>query len=229
MVRPPAPRGAALHVPALRAGLPVGLPGMKIGLLGGSFDPPHRAHVQISEMALRRFRLDRVWWLVTPGNPLKAHGPAPIAERVAAARRMLDDPRIVVTDIETRLGTRMTADTLAAMQHRWPGVRFVWLMGSDNLAQFDRWERWREIASRVPIGVVARPGSRLPARFSRAAHALERFRLPQSRAAGLALCRPPAWVLIDVPMSSASSAAIRAARAARSPVGGPRLPMQPSV
>lgn len=229
MFRPPAPRGASLHVPARRAGLPVGLPGMRIGLLGGSFDPPHHAHVQISAMALARFRLDRVWWLVTPGNPLKAHGPAPISERIAAARRMLDDPRIVVTDIETRLGTRVTADTLAAMQHRWPGVRFVWLMGSDNLVQFDRWQRWREIAARVPIGVVARPGSRLSARFSRAAQALERFRLPQSRAAALATTPPPAWVLIDVPMSPASSAAIRAAQAARSPQGGVRLPTPPSV
>lgn len=226
-------RSGPPKAPGYRAGLPVGLPGMRIGLLGGSFDPPHKAHVQISELALRRFRLDRIWWLVTPGNPLKAHGPAPIAERIAAARAILDDPRVVVTDLETRLGTRKTADTLAAMQHGWPGVRFVWLMGSDNLVQFDRWERWREIAARVPIGVIARPGSRLPARFSHAAHALERHRLPQARAALLADCKPPAWVLIDVPMSPVSSAAIRAARRAsaprHSPAGGASLPSAPPV
>lgn len=200
---------------------------MRIGLLGGSFDPAHQAHVHISEAALRRFRLDRVWWLVSPGNPLKAHGPAPIAARVAAARQMIANPRIQVTDIEARLGTRLTADTLAALQGRWPGVRFVWLMGSDNLVQFDRWERWREIAARVPIGVVARPGSRLPARTSRAARMLAPYRLPQSRAGELASCDPPAWVLVNVPMSALSSSAIRA-DAARTATAR-NLPTPPAV
>ena len=165
-------------------------------------------------MALRRFRLDRVWWLVSPGNPLKAHGPAPLAERIAAARALADDPRIVVTGLEARLGTRRTADTLAAMQALWPGVRFVWLMGSDNLVQFSRWDRWQGIAARVPIGVIARPGSRTAARTSRAATILARHRLPESRAALLADATPPAWVLINVPMTALSSSAIRAARRA---------------
>ena len=138
---------------------PIALPGQRIGLLGGSFDPAHAGHLHISEMALRRFRLDRVWWLVSPGNPLKPHGPAPLAERIAAARRIADDPRIVVTGIEARLGTRWTADTIAALKARFPGVRFVWLMGSDNLVQFSRWDRWRGIAAQVPIGVIARPAS----------------------------------------------------------------------
>lgn len=165
-------------------------------------------------MALRRFRLDRVWWLVSPGNPLKAHGPAPLAERIAAARALADDPRIVVTGLEARLGTRRTADTLAAMQALWPGVRFVWLMGSDNLVQFARWDRWQGIAARVPIGVIARPGSRTAARTSRAATILARHRLPEARAALLADATPPAWVLINVPMTALSSSAIRAARRA---------------
>ena len=143
---------------------PIALPGQRIGLLGGSFDPAHAGHLHISEMALRRFRLDRVWWLVSPGNPLKPHGPAPLAERIAAARRIADDPRIVVTGIEARLGTRWTADTIAALKARFPGVRFGWLMGSDNLVQFSRWDRWRGIAAQVPIGVIARPGSRTAAR-----------------------------------------------------------------
>ncbi|WP_112874542.1 nicotinate-nucleotide adenylyltransferase [Paracoccus endophyticus] len=191
---------------------PLALPGQRIGLLGGSFDPAHAGHVHITDMALRRFRLDRVWWLVSPGNPLKAHGPAPLADRIALARRLIDDPRVVVTDIEVRLGTRLTADTIAALQARWPRVRFVWLMGSDNLAQFDRWDRWREIAARVPLGVIARPGTRTAARSSRAARIMAAARLPEAQAARLALAAPPAWVLINVPMSALSSSAIRAAR-----------------
>ena len=197
-----------------RVGLPVARPGQRIGLLGGSFDPPHAGHLHITEMALRRFRLDRVWWLVSPGNPLKEHGPAPLAERLAAARELADDPRILVTGIEAQLGTRRTADTLAALQSRWRGVRFVWLMGSDNLVQFSRWDRWQGIAARVPIGVIARPGSRTAARTARAATILGPHRLPEWRAGTLADQVPPAWVLVNVPMSAMSSSAIRAARRA---------------
>lgn len=198
----------------MAAGFPIARPGMRIGLLGGSFDPAHPGHVHITEEARRRFRLDRVWWLVSPGNPLKARGPAPMAERIATARRLLDDPAVVVTDIEARLGTRMTADTIAALRRRYPGVRFVWLMGSDNLCQFHRWDRWREIAMTVPIGVLARPGSRVAARNAVAAQILRRWRLPQAQAPLLATRRAPAWVLINLPMSWHSSTAIRAARAA---------------
>lgn len=193
-------------------GLPLARPGMKIGLLGGSFDPAHEGHVNITEAAMRTFRLDRVWWLVTPGNPLKARGPAPLAQRIAGARAMLNDPRIVVTDIESRLQTRMTADTIAAVQQHYPGVHFVWLMGSDNLIQFDRWDRWREIAESLPIGVMARPGSRLAARNSVAANRLQRWRLPVAQAALLPLRKPPAWVLINLPMSKLSSTALRQAK-----------------
>lgn len=193
-------------------GFPLALPGMTIGLLGGSFDPAHAGHVHITEMALRRFGLDRVWWLVSPGNPLKAHGPAPLTERIAEARRIMDDPRVVVTGIEQTLGTRMTADTIQALRARYPHVRFVWLMGADNLAQFDRWDRWREIAAMVPIGVIARPGWRMPARMSKAARILARYRLPEAQASLLALSPPPVWTMINVPMSRQSSSAIRAER-----------------
>ncbi len=195
-------------------GFPLAFPGMRIGLLGGSFDPAHDGHVLITREALRRFRLDRVWWLVSPGNPLKAHGPSALAARMARARALLDDPRVVVTDLEARLGTRLTADAIAALQARWPGVRFVWLMGADNLIQFDRWTRWREIAARVPIGVLARPGARGPARHARAAAILRAARLPEARAAELADHPPPAWVMVNIPMSDASSTAIRARLAA---------------
>ncbi|MDP5307209.1 nicotinate-nucleotide adenylyltransferase [Paracoccus spongiarum] len=193
-------------------GFPLARPGMRIGLLGGSFDPAHEGHVHITETARRRFCLDRVWWLVSPGNPLKAHGPAPLAERMATARRLLDDPAVIVTDVEMRLGTRLTADTIAALTRHYPGVRFVWLMGSDNLCQFHLWDRWREIAAMVPIGVLARPGTRIPARNAVAAQILRRWRLPQDQAGSLARRRPPAWVLINLPMKSHSSSAIRAAR-----------------
>ncbi|MDQ7774850.1 nicotinate-nucleotide adenylyltransferase [Paracoccus aminovorans] len=194
----------------MRAGLPLARAGMRIGLLGGSFDPAHEGHVHITEAALRRFGLDRIWWLVSPGNPLKAHGPAPLASRIAAARGIMAHPRVAITDIEARLGTRMTRDTIAGLQRLYPGVRFVWLMGADNLAQFDRWDQWQDIAARVPIGVIARPGWRMPARFSRAARMLWRARLPESQAGHLADAAPPAWAMINVPLSKLSSSAIRA-------------------
>ena len=197
----------------MKPGYPLAFPGMRIGLLGGSFDPPHEGHVRITHEALRRFRLDRVWWLVSPGNPLKAHGPAALPARIAAARAMLADPRVVVTGIEADFGTRLTADTLARVQDLWPGVRFVWLMGSDNLVQFDQWTRWREIADRMPIGVLARPESRGAARHARAATILRGARLAQDRAGALADLPPPVWVLVNIPMTDASSSAIRAGRA----------------
>lgn len=198
----------------MRYGFPIATPGMRIGLLGGSFDPAHEGHVRLTEEALKRFGLDQVWWLVTPGNPLKAHGPAPLAERIAHARKIMDDPRVQVTGLEAALGTRKTVDTIAALQAHYPAARFVWLMGSDNLVQFPRWDRWREIAARVPIGVLARPGSRLKARLSKAARIMAADRLPDSHAQLLGRTPPPAWVMVDMPLSNASSTAIRAARKA---------------
>ncbi|TWI38208.1 nicotinate-nucleotide adenylyltransferase [Paracoccus sulfuroxidans] len=196
----------------MRHDLPLALPGMTVGLLGGSFDPAHAGHVHITEMALRRFRLDRVWWLVSPGNPLKQHGPAPLAERIDEARRIMQDPRVIVTGIEGQLHTRMTADTIAALQRLYPLVNFVWLMGADNLAQFDRWDRWQEIAARVPIGVIARPGWMMAARSSRTARILRDARLPEERASELARATPPAWCMINGPLNMLSSTALRAAR-----------------
>ncbi len=196
--------------PPLRAGLPKALAGMTVGLLGGSFDPAHRGHVDITLAALRRFGLDRVWWLVSPGNPLKAQGPATMDRRLAQARRLMHHPKVAITGIEAALGTRYTADTLAALRRLYPGVRFVWLMGSDNLASFHRWEDWRSIADTVPIGVLARPGSRLGARFSPAARYMARVRLPPEDSRLLARAQAPAWCLIDLPLNPASSTAIRA-------------------
>ena len=181
-----------------------------IGLLGGSFDPPHGGHMHISREALKRFHLDQVWWLVSPGNLLKTNGPAPMERRLAAARALVDHPRIKVSDFEARIGTRATADTLAALMARNPRVQFVWLMGADNLAQFHRWQRWQWIMENVPVGVLARPGDRISARMSPAANRYERYRLRGREAGLLAVSHPPAWCFINLPMVNLSSTAIRA-------------------
>ena len=185
---------------------------LSIGLLGGSFDPPHVGHVHITQEALKRFGLDRVWWLVSPGNPLKARGPAPLAQRLAAARALMRHPRVTVTDIEARLGTRYTAQTLRALRARAHGVRFVWLMGADNLAQFHLWQDWRQIMDSVPVGVLARPGDRISARTSVAARVYPQARVPAGASHGLARATAPAWCFVNIPMLDISSTALRAAR-----------------
>jgi nicotinate-nucleotide adenylyltransferase len=189
---------------------PPALPGLRIGLLGGSFDPPHAGHVHITRRALGVFRLDRVWWLVSPGNPLKPDSPAAIARRVAAAQALLTDARVVVSDIEARLGTRYTAETLDHLLPRHRGVRFVWLMGADNLATLHRWERWESIMERVPLGVLARPGAQLRAGLSPAARRYAGARLPAHAAPALASRHAPAWCLVPGPMRALSSTALRA-------------------
>ncbi len=192
----------------MRAGFPVARKGMVIGLLGGSFDPAHGGHVHITREALKRMGLDRVWWLVSPGNPLKARGPAPLADRLAHARHVMRDPRVVVSDLEARLGTRFTAETLAALKSHYPGVRFVWLMGADNLVQFHRWERWEEILQMVPVGVLARPGWGVRARMSKAARIYSGDLVDRGEV--LRNKRAPAWCFVNLPMDGSSSTAIRA-------------------
>jgi len=186
-------------------------PGLKIGLLGGSFNPPHEAHRAVSQLALRRLGLDRVWWLVSPGNPLKdTRGLSPLAERMAAARRIAAHPRIDVTDLEAAIGTRFTADTIVWLKRRFPAVRFVWIMGADNLAQFDRWQNWRAIAEAVPIAVVDRFGASYAATASPAAQALAAARIRERDARSLPDRKPPAWVYIHGLKSPLSSTSIRA-------------------
>ncbi len=191
-------------------GFPIAAPGQTIGLLGGSFDPPHPGHVHITQEAMKAFSLDRVWWLVSPGNPLKSRGPAPLDDRMAAAQRIMRHPRVTVTDLEARLGTRITADTLAALRAMYPQVRFVWLMGADNLAQFHKWRDWPYIMDTVPIGVLARPGDRISARMSPAARLYKNYRISGSASHLLARADAPAWCFVNVPMSEISSSAIRA-------------------
>jgi nicotinate-nucleotide adenylyltransferase len=194
----------------MRQGFPIATKGMVIGLLGGSFDPAHAGHAHLTREALKRFGLDRVWWLVSPGNPLKARQPAPMAERLARASAVMDHPKVVITDIEARLGTRYTAETLEALMALYPGVRFVWLMGADNLLQFDRWDRWQDIMRMVPIAVLARPGSRIGARLSKAAGVFWRARVPDHKAQRLADGPSPRWCFLNMPLRKTSSSAIRA-------------------
>lgn len=195
---------------ALRAAWPHGRAGQVIGLLGGSFDPAHQGHVHITKSALVRFNLDQVWWLVSPGNPLKTKGPAPISQRVERARRLMQHPRVQVTDIEADLNTRYTAETLLALQRLYPGVHFVWLMGADNLTQFHLWQDWKGIMNTAPIGVLARPGDRIAARLSPAARVFRDCRIKGRNSHLLRHATAPAWSFVNLPMSEASSTAIRA-------------------
>jgi nicotinate-nucleotide adenylyltransferase len=184
--------------------------GMRIGLLGGSFNPPHIAHRAISLFAIKRLKLDRVWWLVTPGNPLKDTGGLhDLDERVDAARRMANDPRIDISCLESVIGTRYTVDTITYLRRRTPGLRFVWIMGADNLAQFHRWQNWRRIASEVPIAVIDRPPESFRALAAPAAQALARYRLPENQAGRLADHRAPAWVFLTGMKLSLSSTGLR--------------------
>jgi nicotinate-nucleotide adenylyltransferase len=184
--------------------------GMRIGLLGGSFNPPHAAHRAISLFAIKRLKLDRVWWLVTPGNPLKDHGGLrDLDQRAEAARKMANDPRIDVSCLEAVIGTRYTVDTITYLRRRAAGVRLVWIMGADNLAQFHRWKNWRRIADQVPIAVVDRPPQSFRALAAPAAQALARYRLPENQAGRLAESRAPAWVFLTGMKLNLSSTGLR--------------------
>jgi nicotinate-nucleotide adenylyltransferase len=198
----------------VRAPGPVG-DGLRIGLLGGSFNPPHDGHVHVSETALKKLDLDYVWWLVSPQNPLKpVKGMASFDKRLAAAKRLAGaHPRMIATGIEEELGTRFTIHTLRALKRRFPALRFVWLMGSDNLVQIPRWRSWQQIFAEVPVAVVTRPGSALPARQSKAANRFKSAAWPaDSRFPEAA---PPALAVIEVKRNPASGTQLRAASASR--------------
>ncbi len=187
--------------------------GLRVGLFGGSFNPPHHGHRAASLLALRRLRLDRIWWLVSPGNPLKDRSElAPLAFRLAAARKLVAHPRIEVTGIEAAIGATYSFETIDYLKRRCPGVHFVWVMGADNLIGFHRWKRWRDLIDRVPIAVIDRPGSTLKAMSARAGRTLAPYRLAESAAVRLATKKPPAFVFLHGPRSVLSSTALRANR-----------------
>lgn len=188
---------------------------MRIGLFGGSFDPTHRGHVTASETARHRIGLDRVWWLATPGNPLKATGPQHSLEaRIAMAEKLTAGRPITVTGIEAEIGSRYTADTIAWLRAHLRGVFLVWIMGADNMVGFHRWQKWRTIAETVPIAVVDRPGSTLAALSAPAARQLRRAQLVERKAPLLPKMRPPAWVFLHGPRISLSSTELRKVDAA---------------
>jgi nicotinate-nucleotide adenylyltransferase len=196
--------------PAPELKVPMAAPKMRIGLLGGSFDPAHEGHRRISLAALQRLGLDQVWWLVSPSNPLKKKPKTEdLATRVAAARKVAHHPKIVVTGFEGARRSAYTIDTIRFLKQRYPSVNFVWLMGADNLATFHLWRSWHELFELVPIAVLDRPGFRLKARSGKAAQRFASSMVDESDGAGLAGIAPPAWTLLTLPLSGLSSTALR--------------------
>lgn len=206
------------QMPGLMIDTPPAAAGQRIGLMGGTFNPPHEGHLTVARTALRRLRLDRIWWLVSPGNPLKSNDNLPaLASRIADCQALVrHDPRISVTGLEAELGSVYTSDTVAFLTSRHPTTRFVWIMGADNLAGFHRWKRWRTIAAALPIAIIDRPGWHLAALASPAASALARARLPERHAAALSAAAPPAWVFLPTRLSQQSSSALRQIKTAKS-------------
>ena len=185
-------------------------PGLRVGLSGGTFDPAHAGHAQVAETARRRLGLDRVIWLVTPGNPLKAAGgAAPLEARLAGAAARARGPRSVVSDAERRLGSRYTLNTVRRLKTRFPGVWFVWIMGADNLAAFHLWRGWTKILREIPVAVVSRPGLAMKSRFSPMARRFAAARLASGAAWRLATAPPPAWIYLTAPFNPASATALR--------------------
>jgi len=185
--------------------------GMQVGLFGGSFNPPHAGHVLVAEIAMRRLNLDQLWWIVTPGNPLKSKRELkPLTERLELSERITPDPRVKVTAFEAAHRIRYTADTLALVKAKNPGVDFVWIMGADSLRDFNRWQRWREIAMTFPIAVIDRPGSTLSFLSSVMAKTFDYARVDEAFAQMLPHLPAPAWTFIHGPRSTLSSSAIRA-------------------
>ena len=184
---------------------------MRVGLLGGSFNPAHEGHRHVAREAMRRLGLDQVWLVVSPGNPLKPRdGMGDFAARLASARALGDRRRIIATDIERRIGTHFTLDTLRLLRRRFPRTQFVWLMGADNLAQFPRWNGWLDIARAVPFAVLPRPHYTARALAGQAAQRLRAARLAPGQARRLAAARPPAWAFLPGRPHAASATAIRA-------------------
>ena len=188
--------------------------GQKIGLFGGSFDPAHDGHAHVAETARRRLGLDRVLWLVSPQNPLKPRS-AGLKQRIASAARFARGPSMIISDVETKIGSAYTIDTLRALKARFPGVHFVWIMGADSLATFHRWRGWTQIMRTTPVAVVSRPWIALKSRFSPAARRFSHARIPSVAARTLPFRKPPAWVYLRGPLHFASSTALRRLRPAK--------------
>lgn len=193
--------------------LPATANGMKIGLFGGSFNPPHEGHVHVCETALKRGQLDQIWWLVTPGNPLKDTSELEsLAGRIKKCEEIITHPKMRVTAFEAKYNLNYTQQTLSKLMQIKPNLNFVWVMGADNLKGFHKWQNWRDIAGQMPMMIIDRPGSTLSYRSAKAAIALSRYRIDETDSELLAHMRAPAWSFIHAPRSSLSSTAIRQAR-----------------
>jgi nicotinate-nucleotide adenylyltransferase len=204
-------KSTAVRFGSVRVRTPPVVAGQRIGVLGGTFNPPHAGHVLISRTAIKRLALDQLWWVVTPGNPLKSNGELPPLEsRMEACRALVKDRKIKVTGFEAELGTPYTAATLAFLRTRYPAVHFVWIMGADNLAGFHRWQQWRDIMRLMPIAVVDRPGWRHRSLAAKTAISYADAFVPERLARGLPTMKPPAWTLLTGPLSALSSTALRA-------------------
>ena len=189
--------------------LPAASPRHRVGLLGGSFDPPHLGHKHISDWALKQFNLDQVWWLVSPGNPLKRNVPASVDIRISLAADIVINPKTVISNVESEYGLRFSADTITSLKVSCPSTKFVWIMGADNLVGIHRWQRWWRIFEAVPVGVLARQGHNLAACNSVAARRYSRFRCRPEFSHNLALLEPPAWCFVNSPLYAISSTSIR--------------------
>ena len=195
----------------MRFRLPPHAPGMRIGLFGGSFNPTHSGHLLVSDLALKRLRLDRIWWLVSPGNPLKDnYSLASVEQRLKQTQACVRDPRIIVTDLELRLGKRFTADTLFFLKQNCPKVHFIWIMGADNLIQFHLWQNWERIVNLMPVAVFDRPGSTFKISSAKMAQRFNYARRPEISSYNLVENLPPAFTIIHGPRSNKSSTAVRA-------------------
>ena len=183
--------------------------GSRVGLLGGSFDPAHAGHVHISKQAIKKFDLDAIWWLASPGNPLKENQPASMVRRIKTANDLINTPKITVSDFEGKIGTRYTSETLAALLPLYPKVSFVWLMGADNLPNFHHWQDWRWIMENIHVGVLARPGDRMAARCAKAADTFRQAKLGAQKSRHLLDYSLPRWCFVNVPMVTDSSTKLR--------------------
>ena len=190
-------------------GFPSVEPGLTIGLLGGSFDPPHEGHVHITKLALKIFNLSKIWWLVCPENPIKSVTPSDINSRFLASKKIMKHPSVVITDLERKFKTKYTFQTLIKLKKLYPSTKFVWLMGADNLITFHHWKNWDWIMKNIPVGVLARPEEQIKAGLSHAAIKFRNYRLPKEKSIILSNYIPPVWTLSNGPMRNISSTEIR--------------------
>ena len=190
-------------------GFPSVEPGLTIGLLGGSFDPPHEGHVHITKLALKIFNLSKIWWLVCPENPIKSVTPSDVNSRFLASKIIMKHPSVVITDLERKFKTKYTFQTLIKLKKLYPSTKFVWLMGADNLINFHHWKNWDWIMKNIPVGVLARPEEQIKAGLSRTAIKFGNYRLPKEKSIILSNYIPPVWTLSTGPMRNISSTEIR--------------------